>query len=130
MQGAFDEALNYSRLREQGGRKIIDWSEIEMLLADMAVRTRVAELAISRACKAVEAGTRGWRAWARATVVYVDETATGVASNGIQILGGVGYMKDFGQEKRFRDARQLKSCMGLAPLKKLELIREITGKEV
>jgi hypothetical protein len=34
-------------------------------------------------------------------------------------------MKDYGQEKRYRDARQVQALLGLAPLKKLALIKEL-----
>jgi alkylation response protein AidB-like acyl-CoA dehydrogenase len=124
MRGALDEALHYAEMREQGGRTIIDWSEVEMILADMAYRLQVAEMVVEKACDAVEAGAKNWRQQVRSAAVQVEKTAVKVASSGMQILGGVGYMKDFGQEKRFRDARQLKSCMGLAPLKKLALMRK------
>ena len=123
MRGTLDEALDYARLRKQGGRTIIGWSEVEMILAEMRHRLQVAEMVVEKACDAVEAAAKNWQQLVRAAAVQVEETAVEVASSGIQILGGVGYMKDFGQEKRFRDARQLKSCMGLAPLKKLALIR-------
>jgi alkylation response protein AidB-like acyl-CoA dehydrogenase len=40
-------------------------------------------------------------------------------------LGGVGYMQDFGQEKRFRDAKHIQACFGLTPLKRIRLLRQI-----
>jgi hypothetical protein len=33
-------------------------------------------------------------------------------------------MKDYGQEKRHRDARQVQALLGLVPLKKLALVKE------
>ena len=39
MSGSYKEALAYSRNRQQGGRKIIKWSEVQMILSDMALKT-------------------------------------------------------------------------------------------
>ena len=62
---------------------------------------------------------------ALATAVFVQKTACDVASDGVQILGGVGYMKDFGQEKRFRDAKHLQALLGMVPMKKLRFIENM-----
>ncbi|MFH2066122.1 MAG: transposase [Pseudomonadota bacterium] len=46
-------------------------------------------------------------------------------ADGIQVMGGAGYMKDFGQEKRFRDARHVQSLLGMAPMKKISYLKAI-----
>ncbi len=48
-------------------------------------------------------------------------------NDGIQVLGWVGYMKDFGQEKRFRDAQHVQALMGIATLRKLEYLDNVTA---
>lgn len=124
MKGSFDDALTYSRKRVQGGREIINWSEVRMILADMMVTLKNAEMVVSRAGRAADTKENGWQESARAAAVYVQEAACDLTTWGIQVLGGVGYMKDFGQEKRFRDAQHLHALLGLAPLKKLALIKK------
>lgn len=129
MKGAFDEALAYAGQREQGGRKILGWSEMQMMLADMAVRTKIADMVLKEACRAVDGRETGWERTALAAAVYVQEAAVEVTTDGVQALGGVGYMQDFGQEKRFRDAKHMQACFGLAPLKKLHYLKQSTGME-
>jgi hypothetical protein len=34
-------------------------------------------------------------------------------------------MQDFGQEKRFRDAKHIQACFGLTPLKRMRLLEDI-----
>jgi alkylation response protein AidB-like acyl-CoA dehydrogenase len=125
MKGAFDEALSYSRGRFQGGREIINWSEVRMILADMALAVQNAKMLVSRACQAVDAEERHWQQSARAAAILVQKAACGETASGIQVLGGVGYMKDFGQEKRFRDAQHLQTLLGMAPLRKLRFFDHI-----
>ena len=128
MKGSFDEALNYGKNRMQGGKKIIDWTEFQMLLADMAIEIEVAGLALKSLRQEAKTQTPGWENRALATAASIQKKACDVTSSGIQALGGVGYMKDFGQEKRFRDARQLQALLGLAPLKRINYFRRKMGR--
>ena len=128
MKGSFDEALTYTRERFQGGREIINWSEVRMILAHMALGITVAELATASATRLLEDGASGWEDSARAAAIYAAESACTVTADGVQLLGGNGYMTDYGQEKRFRDARQVQALLGLLPMKKLAFIGDIIEK--
>lgn len=124
MKGSLKAALSYSKQREQGGRKIIDWSELKMLLADMALQVEVADILMAEVCRAADAGVKGWKQKALAAAVHIQAVAAEATTDGVQALGGVGYMKDFGQEKRMRDAKHIQTSLGLTPLKKLNILRQ------
>ncbi|MBI9077282.1 MAG: acyl-CoA/acyl-ACP dehydrogenase [Desulfatibacillum sp.] len=128
MEGCFAEALAYAREREQGGQKIVNWSEVRMMLANIAIQAKSAEMMLSRACEAVDQKQPKWEAAARVAAIQACAYACEATTDGIQVLGGVGYMKDHGQEKRFRDAKQIQALMGIAPMKKLRHIRSILEK--
>jgi alkylation response protein AidB-like acyl-CoA dehydrogenase len=128
MRGSFDYALAYCNEREQGGRPISNWSEMKMILANMAVQLNVADMAVSGACNSVEKKTDGWNAYAKAAALHVQEAACHLTTDGVQVLGGYGYMKDYGQEKRFRDAKQLNALLGHAPLRKIRFIEELNSR--
>lgn len=125
MKGAFQEAFEYARGREQGGRKIIGWSEVRMMLARLAVAVTTAEMIVAHASQAVDAAEPGWEAASRAALIHVQDMACDATTDGIQVLGGVGYTKDFGQEKRFRDAKHLQALLGMAPMKRLQFIEQM-----
>jgi alkylation response protein AidB-like acyl-CoA dehydrogenase len=125
MKGSFSEAFEYTKGRQQGGREIINWSEVRMILATMALAVTNAEMLISRTCQAIDSSEKGWQACSRAAAITIQESATQVTTDGIQLLGGVGYMKDFGQEKRFRDAKHIQALLGIAPMKKLKFIEKM-----
>lgn len=126
MKGAFKEAQDYARRREQGGQTIIHWSEVKMILANMALKISNAEMVVAQACEAVDTRTVGWQARSHAAALHVQDMACDVTTDGIQVLGGVGYMKDFGQEKRFRDAKHLQALMGIAPVKKIKFLERVS----
>lgn len=125
MKGSFNEAISYSKSRVQGGRKLTDWSEMQMMLSDMAIKMNVADILISRACEAVDNKEKNWDMYVQAASLHIQSSATELTTDGIQALGGVGYMKDFGQEKRFRDAGQVQCFLGMTPMKKIRFLKQI-----
>lgn len=124
MRGSLKEAVDYTKEREQGGRAVINWSEVRMLLANMAIKSKAAELCVTQTCKAIDENLKDWGWISIASTLHVHDLACEVVTDGVQLLGGYGYMKDYGQEKRYRDARQVQALLGLVPLKKLALIKE------
>ena len=121
MMGSCQEAMEYAKQRFQGGRAIINWSEVRMILSKMALQCRSGEMLVDAALRKCEEETAGWEASAIAAALQVQEMACQVVADGVQVLGGNGYMKDYCQEKRFRDAHHLKVLLGHHPLRKLDL---------
>lgn len=128
MKGSFNEALAYSQERFQGGWEIINWSEVRMMLANMAVKIKVADMTVTQACRAVENEESDWAFCSRAAAIHIQDMACELTTDGIQLLGGNGYMKDYGQEERFRDAKQVQALLGLTPMKKIRYINRIIGQ--
>ncbi len=129
MKASFDEALEYSKQRWQGGRAIIGWSEVQRILAGMAVKSRAADMLVSESCRAAVAKEPGWAMGGRAASVLVTRMACDVTNEGIQVLGGNGYIEEYGQEKRFRDAEQIQSLLGIAAMKELDILARIVSGE-
>jgi alkylation response protein AidB-like acyl-CoA dehydrogenase len=106
-KAAFDEALNYSKERVQGGCPIIEHQNIKLKLFSMFSMVESAR-ALSRRVSAYnrEAGpAQGSVTHAIASKVLATENAFKVASEAIQIFGGYGLSKEYPVEKMFRDAR-------------------------
>lgn len=127
MKGSLKESIDYCKKRSQGGRKIIDWSALQMILADMVIQTNVAEMLVKQACQQAETKEKNWELMVKSAATHIQTAAASLVSDGIQTMGGVGYMKDFGQEKRFRDVGHVNAFLGLAPMKKLRLLRELVA---
>jgi alkylation response protein AidB-like acyl-CoA dehydrogenase len=125
MKGSFLEAYAYAKERFQGGREIIKWSELRMILSIMSLKVHTAELVLAEACRAIEGKLSGWEMMSRAAAIRIQDDACDVTTEGIQVLGGYGYMKDYGQEKRFRDAKQVQAFLGFSPMKKLKYFERI-----
>jgi len=127
MKGTFQEALAYTKERRQGGREIINWTEMSMILANMAIRIKNAEMCVTQASLATDHKDPQWDLCSLAAALHVQKMACDITTDGIQVLGGNGYMKDYGQEKRYRDAKQVQALLGITPLKKISYITRIKG---
>jgi alkylation response protein AidB-like acyl-CoA dehydrogenase len=129
MKGSFETALSYTKERFQGGREIIGWSEVRMILAEMATSLYTSRLALAGAIKGAEEKPPDWELSSRAAALFITDAAARLTTDGIQLLGGNGYMSDYGQEKRFRDAKQIQSFLGVFPMRKLGLVEELLRKD-
>jgi len=125
MRGAFDEAFEYSKVRIQGARPIVEWPALRMMLAKIAIEVKVGETCLQTASLQLREGTMDWEQTTLATAIHLGELATRATIDGIQVLGGNGYTKDYGQEKRMRDAKQVQCLLGMQPLKKMKFIDKI-----
>ncbi len=112
MQASLDDALKYASTRMQGGRKIIEWSELSGMVGQMAVMTKTAGMLLQKAVSDADAKDTEWAVQGFAAATRILSDACTVSTLGVQVLGGYGYMRDYLQEKRFRDSRHLQSVFG------------------
>lgn len=126
LHGTYSEALDYAQRREQGGRPIVQWSEVAMMLADLSTKADVAGMCVCQSCLELEQKQSGYEPRICAAALHVSALACEATVDGVQILGGYGYMKDYGQEKRYRDARMVQALLGSVPMKKLAMIRRVS----
>lgn len=125
LEGSFKAALDYSKQRYQGGRNIVEWSGVRKKLADMAIQIAVGRSCLSGICAVFDAASPDEDGSAVAAALHISDMACSGTSEGVQLLGGNGYMKDYGQEKRMRDARQAAALLGMSGLKKMEYIAKV-----
>src|SRR5690606_1490626 len=101
--GAYDTALEHVSNREQFGRSLVSFQAVQMRLADMAIKIQAARLMLYHALGDAE----GWPDAQESSMVKVfgNETAKQVSDEAIQLMGGAGYLKDLGVERRYRYVR-------------------------
>ncbi|MFQ5520579.1 MAG: acyl-CoA dehydrogenase family protein [Candidatus Methylomirabilia bacterium] len=103
-QGAYEEALNFSKTRKQFGREICDFQGIQWMLADMIIKLEAARVLIHRA--AVNAGDHLPGKFETAIAkTFAAEAAIEVTSQALQVFGGNGYSRELPLERMLRDVR-------------------------
>jgi len=102
--GAWEHALKYSQERKQFGRTISDFQGIQFQLAQMATEIEAARMMVYNAARMKDAGMNFVKE-AAMTKLFASQVAERVASLAVEILGGVGFTKDYPVEKYYRDAK-------------------------
>jgi len=107
---AFDTARSHAQKRISFGQKLgckqLVWDQV----SEMSWRLEASELLAYRAAKMYDAGIRGKALMKEAAMakLVATETANLCADRAVQILGGDGITKEYGQaEQLYRDARAL-----------------------
>lgn len=122
--GALEEAIKYSKEREQFGKPISSFQGISFKLADMSTQVEAARLLIFNAADLKNRGEKVTLASAQAKL-YSSEIAVAVSTEAVQIFGGYGYMKDYPVEKYYRDSKLCTIGEGTSEIQKLVIAREL-----
>merc|ERR1739842_224043 len=91
---------------------------IQQKIADMALRIEMSELMMYKAAALKDEGKPYTKEAAMAKLAC-SETATFVAHQAIQVLGGMGYVSDMPVERNYRDARITEIYEGTSEIQKL-----------
>ena len=123
-RAAFEQARDYSKIREAFGQTISNFQAIQHFLADMATRIDASRLLIWRAAWMRDLGVAFGKEAAMAKL-YASETANWVANKAVQVHGGYGYIKEYTVERLFRDAKITEIYEGTSEIQRLVIARSV-----
>ncbi|MDF2928130.1 MAG: mmgC 4 [Anaerospora sp.] len=103
-QGAYEEALQYAKVREQFGKPIAAQQAVSFMLADMAIEIEAARQLVYHAAALKDAG-RPYGKEAAMAKTFASDVAVKVALDAVQIMGGYGYSREYPVERMLRDAK-------------------------
>jgi alkylation response protein AidB-like acyl-CoA dehydrogenase len=103
-RAVLEESLEYAKTREQFGKSISTFQAIQWKLADMATELDAAELLTLKAAWLQDHKKPHEKAAAMAKM-YASDVTMRASIEGVQILGGYGYCKDYPMERHMRDAK-------------------------
>ncbi len=105
-QGAFEAAMEHAQNRVQFGDAIITFQAVQHMLANMAMDIEAARCFVYSAARTVDSGLQKSANMESAmSKVYASDMAMRVTTDAVQVMGGVGYMRDYPVEKFMRDAK-------------------------
>ena len=113
-RAAFEEALAYARERVQGGKPLVEHSNVQDKLFDMFRKVEASR----QLCRG--AFVYNWSnppekrviEYSMAAKTFATQASLEVTSDAVQIFGGIGLSKEYLVEKLFRDARSTLICDG------------------
>ncbi|MFE1571395.1 acyl-CoA dehydrogenase family protein [Comamonas odontotermitis] len=118
------DALQYSLERKQFGQAICDFQLVQAMLADSQAELYAAE------CMTIDAARRrddgqNVSTEASSAKMFATEMCGCVADRAVQILGGAGYMAEYGIERFYRDVRLFRLYEGTTQIQQIIIARNM-----
>ena len=123
-QGALEDALAYTAERKQFGQPVGEFQSVQFELAQMATDVEAARLLVYNAARLKDAG-ESFLLQAAMAKLFTSQVAERVTSLAVELLGGVGYTKEYPVEKRYRDAKIGKIYEGTSHMQLQTIARQI-----
>jgi isovaleryl-CoA dehydrogenase len=124
MQAAMDVVLPYVHERKQFNQPIGSFQIMQGKLADMYTRMNAAKAYVYAVARACDRG-RTTRKDSAAAILFASETATWMALEAIQALGGNGYINDYPTGRLLRDAKLYEIGAGTSEIRRMLIGREL-----
>jgi hypothetical protein len=125
---AFEKSRAYALERKQFGQPIADFQAIQWKLADMATGLQAARLLIWNAAR-LKDSNRPYSTEASQAKLFASELAVRAANDAIQIHGGYGYLRSYGVERLYRDAKITEIYEGTSEIQRLVISRSILSDD-
>lgn len=129
-RAAYEYALEYAKGRVVFGRPIIENQAIAFMLADIKTEIDAARLLVWRAAWMAKAGVPFAAAEGSMSKLKAGRVAVWSTERAIQILGGVGYTRDYPVERMHRDAKIFDIFEGTEQIQQLVIARAISGVQI
>jgi alkylation response protein AidB-like acyl-CoA dehydrogenase len=123
-RSAFEVATKYSALRRQFGKEIREFEGISFKIAEMYMKIEAGRLMLIRAARMIDKGLQATKE-AGAAKCFVSDNAVQIVIDALQVLGGIGYTKEFPLERYYRDVKIAQIGAGTA-----EILRYLIQREV
>ena len=123
-QGAYEAALEYSKVRKTFGVPISKHQAIAFKIADMAVEIEAARNLLYKACFLKDQG-RPFAKEAAMAKLFSSEVMGRVTDQAIQIFGGYGLMEEYPVAKFYRDQRLLEIGEGSSEVQRIVISRHV-----
>ena len=124
MQAAMDAVIPYVHERKQFGQAIGEFQLMQGKLADMYTRMNAARAYVYAVARACDAG-KPVRKDAAGAILLAGETATWMADQAIQAMGGMGYINETPTGRLLRDAKLYEIGAGTSEIRRWLIGREL-----
>ncbi len=104
-QRCLDEAIKYTKERQQFGQPVSEFQNTQFMLADMATDLEAARALLYLAAAKVNDNAPDKSRFSAMAKRLATDTGSKVANDALQLFGGYGYLQDYPIERFWRDLR-------------------------
>ncbi len=108
---ALQLAAEHATHRKQFGAELATFQGLQFMLADMAMKLQASILLTRHAATLLDAGAEE-KGPASMAKCFATDRAMEITTDGVQLLGGAGYLEDYKVERLMRDAKMLQIVEG------------------
>jgi alkylation response protein AidB-like acyl-CoA dehydrogenase len=126
-KACLEESVKYSKERVQFGKPLEAFQATQFKIADMATRIDASELLIHKAAW-LESNDLPFEKEAAQAKMFASDTAMDATIEGVQILGGYGYVTEYPMERLMRDAKITQIYEGTNEIMRVVIARSVMGK--
>jgi alkylation response protein AidB-like acyl-CoA dehydrogenase len=124
-QRCLDEAVRYTKERQQFGKPIADFQNTQFTLADMATDLEAARALLYRAAVKVTENAPDKTRFAAMAKRFATDAGSAIVDRALQLHGGYGYLQDYPIERFWRDLRVHSILEGTN-----QIMRMIVGRDL
>ena len=124
-QRCLDEAVAYTKERQQFGKPIAEFQNTQFVLADMATELEAARALLYTAASKITAGAPDKTSFAAMAKRFATDTGSSVVDRALQMLGGYGYLRDYPIERFWRDLRVHRILEGTNEVMRMIVARDL-----
>lgn len=128
IERCLEDSIAYAKQRETWGRPIGEYQLVQEKIARMFVAQTNVENLLFRDLHRVANKIPYTEADASVCKLYAARVATEVALEAVQIMGGNGYMQEYGVERLMRDAKLLQIGGGTDEIQISRIARDLLGR--
>jgi alkylation response protein AidB-like acyl-CoA dehydrogenase len=126
-QGAMEYAVAYARERKQFGQPIASFQGVQFMLADMAIEIEAARQLTYHSARLAEDDRVAFRPISAKAKSFATDVCMRVTTDAVQVLGGMGYIRECPVERKMRDAKVLQIFEGTNQLMRVLVARDLIG---
>ena len=123
-RAALETAIAYAKERRQFGRPIAEFEMTQWKIARARTQLDAGRLLVHRAAALADCG-KPFSVAASKAKLYATEAANRAAYACLQVFGGYGYMREYGIERYFRDARATTIYEGTSEVQRMVIARSL-----
>jgi alkylation response protein AidB-like acyl-CoA dehydrogenase len=127
-QSALEKAVSYSAERKAFGHTINRFQGLQFRLADMETDLQAARVFLYAAAARLDRKAPDAGKWSAMAKRFVTDTGFRVANDALQVLGGYGYLHEYGIEKLVRDLRVHQILEGTNEIMRVIVARSLIGR--
>ncbi len=124
-RGAFERCLEFCRKTYLGPKRLIEYQDVQIELADMMISLWAARSMIWQSCRQF----RCYQSASASAKVFASDTAFKVCNQAMELMGDHGYLHAHGVERAWRDSRLTQIYEGTNQINRLALFEHHLGTD-